>query len=155
MKRILGIDPGLANTGWAVIHGSTVIDCGVITTKASQQRDARLLHIYEELESVVDKHDMFRQHIANERLPYSAKMASASSIGEVIGVIGLLSAFFQMYRFEYSPMSAKKSAAGSGKATKEEMIKSARDAGWQGGLKEHSADAIAIAFLHQREQGWS
>lgn len=155
MKRILGIDPGLANLGWAVVQGSNVLDCGVITTKASQQRDIRLLHIYEELESIVDKHDMFKQHMANERLPYSAKMNSASSTGEVIGVIGLLSAFFQMYRFEYSPMAAKKSAVGSGKATKEEMIQSARNAGWNGSIKEHSADAIAIAFLHQRTQGWS
>lgn len=155
MKLVLGIDPGIANLGWAVTHGSRIVNCGVIKTSPRQETDARLLTIYEALELIVDKHDLFRQHMANERLPYSAKMASASGIGEVIGVLGLLCAFYQMKRFEYSPMAAKKSSTGTGKATKEEMMQSARDLGWSGEIKEHSADAIAIARLHQREQGWS
>lgn len=149
--RVAGIDPGIANLGWAIVCGDNgIIDCGVITTKASLQKDLRLLYIYEQLEAVLDRNDMAECHMANERLPYNSKMMATSSIGEVVGVIGLLSAFYQMQRFEYSPAAAKKDATGSGKATKDDMIRNARDLGWKGPLKEHSADAIAIALMHLR-----
>jgi crossover junction endodeoxyribonuclease RuvC len=146
--KVLGIDPGLANLGWAVIDGDVIVDCGVIKTQSKMQNDARLLRLFEELENIVDKHNLFGGVMANERLPYGARMKSASSIGEVIGVLGLLCAFYQMRRFEYSPMSAKRQATGSGKATKEMVIETARTLGWKGAIVEHSADAIAIARMH-------
>jgi crossover junction endodeoxyribonuclease RuvC len=146
--KVLGIDPGLANLGWAVVSPERVIDCGVIKTQSKMQNDARLLKIFEELELVIDRNDLFGLDMANERLPYSAQISKASSIGEVIGVLGLTCAFYQMKRYEYSPMSIKKAATGDGRASKDEMMQSARDAGWAGGIVEHSADAIAIARMH-------
>jgi crossover junction endodeoxyribonuclease RuvC len=151
--KVLGIDPGLANLGWAVVSNDKVLECGVIKTQAKMQNDARLLRIFEELELVIDRHELYNAEMANERLPYMAKMKSASSIGEVIGVLGLLCSFYKIRRYEYSPMAAKKSATGDGRANKDDMIKSARDAGWTGGIVEHSADAIAIARMHLKAQG--
>lgn len=151
--KVLGIDPGIANLGWAVLDGRRVLGCGVIKTQPRQQHDARLYTIYTELEGIVDQYDLFTGHMANERLPYGAKLQAASSIGEVIGVLGLLASFYQMKRFEYSPNAAKKDATGSGKATKDDIIRHARDLGWDGPLVEHSADAIAIAAMHIKAEG--
>lgn len=151
--KVLGIDPGIANLGWAVLDGRRIVACGVIKTQPKQQHDARLFAIYTELENIVDKYDLFAGHMANERMPYGAKLQAASGIGEVIGVLGLLASFYQMRRFEYSPMAAKKDATGSGKATKDDIIQHARDLGWEGQLVEHSADAIAIASMHLKAEG--
>jgi crossover junction endodeoxyribonuclease RuvC len=153
--KVIGIDPGIANLGWAVVEkqGLKVLGCGVITTKSSMQHDARLYKIFVDLEAVVDEYDLFTCHMSSERMPYNAKLAATSGIGAVIGVLGLLCSFYQMKRFEYSPMTVKKEAAGNSKADKTHMIEYARGLGWPGKLVEHSADAIALAITHIKAEG--
>ena len=52
-KIILGIDPGLVNTGWGVVFrdGTEVgyINCGVIQTKADDAMEKRLCHIFDKI----------------------------------------------------------------------------------------------------------
>ncbi|HAM55154.1 MAG TPA: crossover junction endodeoxyribonuclease RuvC, partial [Candidatus Rokubacteria bacterium] len=48
--RVMGVDPGLVDTGFGVLEAGpgavTVVDAGVISTSASQSLEARLNAIY-------------------------------------------------------------------------------------------------------------
>ena len=59
-RRILGIDPGLANTGWGIIDWNgarfTLVKYGVIETAASEIHGTRLLHIYNHLNAVIQEY---------------------------------------------------------------------------------------------------
>ena len=56
MKNIiLGIDPGLENTGWGIIDDNKLIDCGVIITNKKDSSVDRLGKIYDELEKIIKK----------------------------------------------------------------------------------------------------
>ena len=53
---ILGIDPGLANTGWAILKDEeTLICCGCLKTKIADNSTFRLNQIYEEVETLIKK----------------------------------------------------------------------------------------------------
>jgi len=53
---ILGIDPGLANTGWAVLEDlEKCIDSGCLITKSGEDSSKRLAFIYNELEKIIVK----------------------------------------------------------------------------------------------------
>lgn len=148
--RVLGIDPGIANCGWAVLgDNGEVLDCGVIKTTIKLAHDERITRVYDELYRIASSFQV--KQIANERLPYNSKMVSTSGINEVIGVIALLSSRIGVKRIEYSPMTAKKRIAGSAKASKDDVMAEVRRRGWAGDLVEHSADAciLAMTFLEQ------
>lgn len=143
---VLGIDPGIANCGWAVVNSYDVIDCGVITTTVKLEHDQRIARIYDELCRIATTHRVGQ--LVNERLPYNSKMAGTSGIVEVIGAIALLSVRLGVRRIEYSPLTAKKHIVGNGKATKEDVMHHIRKLGWSGPLLEHSADAAIMALTY-------
>jgi len=148
--RVLGIDPGLANCGWAVVDDAgAILGCGVIKTKNTMEHDRRIAYVYDELYRVACS---FRiGHIVNERLPYNSKMVSTSGINEVIGVIALLASRAGVRRIEYSPMTAKKRIVGNARSDKAEVMDEVRRRGWEKELVEHSADAciLAMTYLEQ------
>ena len=57
--RILGIDPGIARTGWAVVEGNSAklkaIAYGCIETEASSDTSKRLAVIHKEVEKIIDQ----------------------------------------------------------------------------------------------------
>lgn len=151
---VLGIDPGIANCGWAIVDESRkIIDCGVIKTTIKLDHDERIAHVYDGLYMLAFKHRVAQ--IVNERLPYNSKMVSTSNINEVIGAIAVMAVRIGVRRIEYSPMTAKKRIVGTAKATKEEVMAEVRRRGWQGNLVEHSADAaiLALTYLEQDHGG--
>lgn len=146
--NVLGIDPGIANCGWAVVDENLrVIDCGVITTTIKLEHDQRIARIYDELCRIATTHRVVQ--LVNERLPYNSRMAATSNIIEVIGAIALLAVRLGVRRIEYSPLTAKKHIVKNSKATKEEVMQHIKNGGWTGKLLEHSADAaiLAMTFL--------
>jgi crossover junction endodeoxyribonuclease RuvC len=80
---ILGIDPGLANTGWAVLSDEkTLVECGCLKTKISDSSALRLDHIYCELEGLIKKYKVeamaietlfFAKNAKSEQLKFVAK----------------------------------------------------------------------------------
>jgi Holliday junction resolvasome RuvABC endonuclease subunit len=52
---ILGIDPGLENTGYAIVDNEKLIECGVVKVGKG---DMRLKDLYEELEKIIKKYKM-------------------------------------------------------------------------------------------------
>ena len=60
-KRILGIDPGLANCGWSVVARNrsgkyVLMDSGCIVTASSTGESERLLYIYKQITELLHVH---------------------------------------------------------------------------------------------------
>jgi len=150
--RVLGIDPGLANTGFGVIDFSggryRMVSYGCITTKAEDSHSQRLLTIYNRLCAVIDE---FKPTQAGMETLYFAKnAASAMGVSEARGVVTLCLAQHCIELGEYTPNQIKKAVSGSTNAQKEivqEYVKLLL------GLKDipkpdHAADALAGAITH-------
>ena len=151
-KRILGIDPGLAHTGFGVvdyINGRIqLVSYGVIETKAEEDHSIRLLAIYNRLLAVIDE---FRPDEAEmETLYFSRNTSSAMAVAEAKGVITLCLIQQNIPLFMYTPNQIKSSVTGTQSADKETVelyVKILLN------LKEvpkpdHAADALAGAITH-------
>ena len=84
IRRVLGIDPGLAVTGFGVVDGdgrvATAITSGVIRTNAKDARAQRLAHIAERVGSLVEEYRP--QELAVEQQYVALNVRSAMAIGE-------------------------------------------------------------------------
>lgn len=60
-KQVLGIDPGLANTGFAIVSRTvrgkfSVVDAGIIRTSKADSEAERALVIYQEVSELLRPH---------------------------------------------------------------------------------------------------
>ncbi len=148
--RILGIDPGLANTGWGIIDYSQsrykLVDYGVIETKKEHSHSERILEIYNRMQCIIRE---FKPHIAGmETLFFSKNVTSALSVAESRGVLILCLSQNCIELQEFSPNDIKKSVTGTANASKEVVQKYVS---LLLGLTvvpkpDHAADAIAAAI---------
>lgn len=150
-RIIIGIDPGLANTGYGVISFSNnrfkMLVYGAITTEASSLHGYRLLHIYDELVSLIKEYSPTEAGI--ETLYFAKNVTSALSVSEARGVVML--ALFSEHVVnvgEYTPNTIKKTVTGIAQATKDQVQEATR---LLLGLSKkptpnHAADALAAAI---------
>ncbi|MHB8508474.1 MAG: crossover junction endodeoxyribonuclease RuvC [Candidatus Dormibacteria bacterium] len=148
---ILGIDPGLATTGVAVLRGSgssRVLDhVGVITTPANQGGPARLALLHSQLTSLLAVHRP--ASAAVEQLFFASNSTTAMKVAEARGVILLALAQAGVPTWEYTPMQVKQSLTGYGKATKAQVTRMVRAVvGVPQVLPDDAFDAVAIALCH-------
>ncbi|RQD77492.1 MAG: crossover junction endodeoxyribonuclease RuvC [Candidatus Syntrophonatronum acetioxidans] len=149
---ILGIDPGLALTGYGIIKEKTgkmeEITYGCIRTRAEDSRAQRLLNIYRDLEEIITKFNP--DSVAVEEIFFNKNSRSAFLVGEARGAALLAAAQSNLEAFEYTPLQVKQSVVGYGRATKNqvmEMVKILLN------LKkpvkpDDAADALAVAICH-------
>ena len=150
---VLGIDPGLARVGYGVIkkdgNRSTYISHGCITTdKGTESSGERLVHIYREINSLIDIHHP--ENVAMEKLFFSKNISSAMSVAEVRGVILLLCGLEGIPVEEYTPNQVKQAVTGSGRADKkqvQEMIKRLLHLP-EVPRPDDAADGLSIALCH-------
>lgn len=152
MRRILGIDPGLASTGWGVIdvNGNRLayVAHGCIETNKDEIHAVRLLAIYNRILAVVQE---FRPSEAcMESLYFAKNVTSALSVAEARGVVSLCFAQNNIPLTEYSPLSIKQCVVGSARAEKKHVQSYVK---LLLGLAEeprpdHAADALAAAITH-------
>ncbi len=121
--RVLGIDPGLARTGWGVIEAKgqdfTAIDYGCITTNKKEDLPARLLFIFENLNSLVDKHSP--DLIGIEQLFFAKNVKTAITVGQSRGISVLVAGMHKIPMEEVTPLQVKSSIVGYGNATKKQV----------------------------------
>ncbi len=154
--RVLGIDPGLANTGWGIVDfvdsRYKLVDYGVIETKKTSNHGERLLEIYNRMNCVVAE---FKPNIAGmENLFFSKNVSSALAVAEARGVLILCLAQNCIDLLEFTPNDIKKSVTGTASADKALVQKYVS---LLLGLKEipkpdHAADAIAAAITRIHNQ---
>ena len=148
---ILGIDPGLATTGYGVIqkenNGDFKIICnGIIATEAKQIFSERLKEIHQQLDKIIKKYKPNK--VAVEELFFCKNVKTALSVGHARGVIILTASQNGLPVFEYTPLQIKQAVASYGRADKKQvqsMVKILLN------LKEDpkpddAADALSVAI---------
>lgn len=152
IRRVLGIDPGLANTGFGVVDFCNgryrMVSYGCITTKADEPHGQRLMKIYSNLCAIIDE---FRPTEAGMETLYFAKNAkSAMGVAEARGVVTLCLAQHGISLGEYRPVQIKQAVTGSQQADKETVEKYVKILlGLEVEPKpDHAADALAGAITH-------
>ena len=149
---ILGFDPGTATTGFGVVESINdvlrPIDVGVILTPADMPVEERLLSIYTDVNTLLDKYNP--DTVATERLFFDRNVTNALSVGRAIGVILLAVAQRGLPWMEYTPMQVKTSVTGYGGADKNQIQQMVvRLLGLAEVPKpDDAADALAIAICH-------
>lgn len=152
IHRVLGIDPGLANTGFGVVDYYNgryrMVSYGVINTKAESPHGERLLAIYQRLQAVIDE---FKPDEAGMETLYFAKNASsAMTVAEARGVVTLCLTQNCIKLCEYTPNQIKSAVTGSATADKElveRYIKILLNLEAEP-KPDHAADALAGAITH-------
>ncbi len=142
---ILGIDPGVATTGWAVISDQTV-DYGVIKTKAGIPMPERLAKIYCELNKIIKK---FAPDIcAIEEIYFGKNAKTAMMVGQARGVAVLAAINAKMKMAEFTPLQVKTAITGYGRAEKMQIQKMVQKLLSLDELPkpDDAADALAVAI---------
>jgi crossover junction endodeoxyribonuclease RuvC len=152
MRIILGIDPGLASTGYGVIRcdGNRFrhVDHGVIATSPREPLGQRLLGIRTAILGILES--IHPDAAAVEMVYFSKNSSSAIPVAQARGVILCTLAEKGVPFAEYTPQELKQAVIGRGKADKLQMQEVMR---MLLGLAEaptpnHAADALAAAFCH-------
>lgn len=149
---ILGIDPGLANTGWGLVEASgnrfRCVGYGCISTPARMDTARRLKEIHDGILGLVELHAP--AECAIESIFFSVNVKSAFATGQARGVALLATADASLPVGEYGPGEVKLAVTGSGSADKKQVQYMVRAIL---GLAEepkpdHAADALALAICH-------
>lgn len=152
IRRVLGIDPGLANTGFGIVDFVNgryrMVSYGCITTNANEPHGQRLMKIYSNLCAVIDE---FKPTEAGMETLYFAKnVTSAMSVAEARGVVTLCLAQHGIKLGEYQPNQIKQAVTGSTRADKklvQSYVKLLLGLEVQP-KPDHAADALAGAITH-------
>jgi crossover junction endodeoxyribonuclease RuvC len=149
---VLGIDPGLANTGYGVVmrRGGRLValDGGVIQTHAGASQERRLSDIHVAIDGLLAEHAP--DAVALEELYFGQNVRTAFAVGQARGVVMLAAGQHGVPCTSYTPQKVKSAVCGNGRAEKEQV---ARMVQTLLGLAEqprpdHAADALAVAMCH-------
>jgi crossover junction endodeoxyribonuclease RuvC len=149
---VLGIDPGVANTGYGVVashQGRLVaLDGGVIETAPGQDAAARLATIHAAVARLID--DYRPDALAVEDLYFGANARSAFAVGQARGVVLLAAGQRQVLTASYTPQQVKAAVCGSGKADKDQVQRMVQALLSLTDIPkpDHAADALAVAICH-------
>jgi crossover junction endodeoxyribonuclease RuvC len=150
--RIIGIDPGIAITGYGIIdkNGNSYrpVTYGKITTEPNEVTFKRLVYLYNKLIEIFEENKP--QCAVVEELFFNKNAKTAMVIGQARGVAILAAANAGLEIYEYTPLQVKQAVAGYGRADKKQvqrMVKLLLN------LKDTPrpddvADALAVALCH-------
>lgn len=149
-KIILGIDPGIADTGYGIIEDvSGKLKClayGSIKTKVGDDLSLRLLTLHKELNHIILKYQP--KVAAVEKLFFNKNVKTALIVGQARGVAMLTLSQSNLPIYEFTPSQVKQTVSSYGQADKlqvQKMVKLILN------LKElprpdDAADALAVAI---------
>ena len=149
---ILGVDPGLAGTGFALLAESDlVLACSTVVTIPGRD-GARLLTITNHLRSLLEEHPPGEASI--EEIFMGRNATSAVGVAQARGAILNVLEECGVPVFEYKPSQVKVILTGYGNADKSQIgrMLSAQVKLPEGKLDDHARDAIAIALCHARSR---
>ncbi len=149
---VLGIDPGVAITGYGLLEGpadeARLVASGVVTTPSSASLSERLLAVHDGLAGLIARYHP--QVAAVEELFFGRNARTALAVGHGRGVALLTLAEAGLAVYEYTPMQVKQAVVGYGHADKTQVQEMVRlllrlDAVPQ---PDDAADAVAVALCH-------
>ncbi|MEK7517292.1 MAG: crossover junction endodeoxyribonuclease RuvC [Patescibacteria group bacterium] len=121
--RILGVDPGIARTGWGVIECQmSNVKCqnyGCVETSAKHESSERLKEIYNSLTGIIGKYNP--DSLAVEELFFNTNAKTAFIVGQARGVILLAAGQRNIPISIYTPLQVKMAITGYGRAEKAQI----------------------------------
>lgn len=152
---MLGVDPGTAVLGYGVVTTCvatapriTLVECGVIRTRADQSLAVRLAVIFDGITELLERHRP--DAIAVEGLFHGRNARSALVLGHARGVVLLAATRAGLAVAEISPAEVKRAVTGTGAATKPQVgamvMRLLRLAAAP--TPADAADGVAIALTH-------
>ncbi len=152
MTTLIGIDPGLAATGYGIVTFDGSRFChvrhGVVRTDSAVPLPERLLSIYREIRAIVS--DCHPSEAGIEELYFSRNASSAMHVAHARGVVLLALGEAGIPVGFYSPQQVKQAVIGRGRAEKRQvqrlvavLLGLEKDPG-----PDHAADALAVAICH-------
>lgn len=152
--KILGIDPGMAIVGYGLIEVEnseiTLLTSGSIQTDKKLSDSKRLLEIYRDLTTIVEKYQPDCASV--EELFFFKNQKTVIPVAEARGVIITVLEKFNIPTYSYTPMVVKQVLTGYGRAEKKEVEQMVRITLNSEKLPklDDTVDAIAIAICHSR-----
>ena len=149
---VLGIDPGVANTGYGVVAQQRgrlfALDGGGIETAAALDPGRRLSAIHERVGALLDEYRP--DALALEDVYFGANAHSAFAVGQARGVVMLAAGQRQIPTASYTPQQVKGAVCGHGRAAKDQVQRMVQTLLALPELPrpDHAADALAIAICH-------
>ncbi len=150
--RVMGIDPGVAITGYGVVEESgndnNYLYSGCIRTAKEELPAVRLETIHNYVFELISLYKP--QALAIEKIFFSKNVRTAFQVGEARGVIILAAARCKLDLYEYTPLQVKQAVAGYGKAEKSQvqyMVKMLLKLERVPSVDDE-ADALAVALCH-------
>jgi crossover junction endodeoxyribonuclease RuvC len=147
---ILGIDPALNQTGWAVVESNSIecVALGCITTCKKDAMATRLSSLYQAVYAICSQH--LPQCIAIEKTFVNTNSSSSIILGQARGAILAACGGLKATQIEeYSPNTIKKAITGNGHASKSSLAflltKIVKKFPHQLSLKDDMTDALATA----------
>ena len=149
---ILGVDPSLRGSGFAVLqyaHGDAIrlIEASTLKLKPSISQMECLAAIGHQVEDFINQHSI--DHVAIEETIYVQNFQTAQILGAARGAAITVAAMRGLPVFEYAPLRIKQAVSGTGKASKEQIARTVLSlTGHDVGKKYDASDAAAVALCH-------
>jgi len=152
--KILGIDPGLIQTGFGLINIKNnneikLIDYGIIKPLLKDTLPKRLLTIFYDICEIIKIHKP--QIFVIEDIFYGKNVKSAMRLGQARGAAMVAAASNEIPIYEYSARKVKQSMTGNGNAHKEQVQFMVKARLGMDIMPEpiDASDALAVALCHQ------
>ena len=157
--RILGVDPGYAISGYAIVdyegNKFKVVKYGVVRNPSKMQMQKRLNKLFDKYSEIIQTYEP--DHMAIEELFFNKNVKTAIAVGQARGVHIVAASQKNIPVYEYTPLQVKQGVVGYGRAEKkqvQEMVKLLLN------LKtipqpDDAADALAISICHAHTNRFS
>lgn len=128
-KIILGIDPGIADTGYGVIRKNkcgdlSCLEYGTIKTSSKLDLSGRLTILNQDLDKIIKK---YKPHLAGvEQLYFCKNVKTALTVGQARGVVLLTIKLHKISLVEFTPLQVKQAVSAYGQASKLQVQKMVR-----------------------------
>jgi len=157
-RIILGIDPGLANTGWGIVSQQgprlACLAYGCVSTPAQIELSQRLAKIHGQIGAVIERYQP--SCVGIETVWFGQNITAAFATGQARGAALVACAQAGLEVGEFTPKQIKLAVVGAGGAEKEQvqyMVKQLL--GLDAVPKpDHAADALAAAICYTTHQGF-
>lgn len=158
-RRIMGIDPGLANTGWGIVSQSgarlSCVAYGCISTPKEMPIEQRLRKIHEQTAAVIERFEP--SCLGIETVWFGVNTQSAFATGQARGAALVACAEGGLQVAEFSPSQIKLAVVGTGSADKGQvqyMVQHILQLD-EPPQPDHAADALAAAICYTTHEGFS
>jgi crossover junction endodeoxyribonuclease RuvC len=151
-SRVLGVDPGLARLGLAILEGNgrtaDLVWAGAVETPSRSEESERLRCLCEAVREAISVHRP--ASMAVERVAWNKNHVSALTVARATGAIMVVAADAGLSVSEYGPNEVKMAVTGMGNADKRQVRRALISVH---GLKDvpvqaDAADAVAVALTH-------